>query len=693
MHLMPRTAARVVAIAAVIVSSGTVIAVPPAVADIGTDMRFVCAGETGTHTVGLRIESSVPSSGSVGEPVQLGTIRVEVDLPAELVDQVRVESPIPPVTGATTSSRPSPALGGVAQIRVDVRDDSGERHAGWPAFALAAVPLRGDGTVHLTGSGVAPPVVPRSPGGLSWVAGDFDLSLAPTEQAAKRDEAELSLHCAADKGAVLGSVRVQRESQTPALNAQNRITRQAAAPEKNVCEEIPGSGADPRYAINPDPTLMKIYDEPQLPDGLDEFTDAGLAQCVSAAGFVNIRKSRNAVPLAASSVLRRGTTAYQPSSDVPNYAEQRGYAVNRTDPLPGTVLGFGFMPTRAVAEAVQVKAPGAGKNDPITGNFRFIAPNYPDHVFDATQSSSLKIASYVRVKASAAQVNGVPINLGQNCTTRPTVLNVHAFLGNRETGLRPPTVGQTLIAEDLKIPEFSGCGVTEDLSPLLTASISGGGNYVKAEAGGWCYPGEGGGCVDGAAPPPATLTIRPGGDITAVAEPFILRDVTRRAQVSCASATMRFHLDPQHWRAGFMLARAGMSFENCEIQAQDRTVYPAELTLTDSLWLNAVEFQPDGSLWIQATNALFVAATEVNGTKCTLRFSKKVLKPPSESVDSTGEFKLSYYSDGSMSSYIGPDFLTSPESTCNIPGFRKNLRLGQGTADFVVHPRQEITTP
>src|SRR5690606_25185219 len=150
MHPMSRNVARVAAIAAVTVSSGALVAVPPAVADIGADMTFVCTGEAGTHAVGLRVETSVPTSGAVGEPVQPGTVRVDVGVPAALVDGATgappdEASPGPPVRGV----EPPPAVAGVAQFRVAVRDSGRMRGGGWPAFALAAAPTGEDGVVHL----------------------------------------------------------------------------------------------------------------------------------------------------------------------------------------------------------------------------------------------------------------------------------------------------------------------------------------------------------------------------------------------------------------------------------------------------------------------------------------------------------------------------------------------------------------
>jgi hypothetical protein len=430
--------------------------------------------------------------------------------------------------------------------------------------------------VHLTGSGVAPPVVPRSPGGLSWAIGDVGLSLVPGQGAAEAgaEEAGLSMRCAAENETVIGNVRVRRGTGTQAPGARIEAPSQAAAQQQEVCEEIPAPGLDPRYALNDADALNQIFEDPPVPaTGLTKVEGPGLPYCIGAVGFVNIKKAGNAVPVSAETLLRRGVTTYRATNQLtgPNYLEQLGYIVNRTDPVPGTVLGFGFMPTRAVAETIQVGAPGAGASDPITGNLRLMGLRKPDEPTDVLDETGIKVASYVRVKAGKAEVNGVPLDLGDACTTGSTLLSAESFLGNQFTGVLNPDLGQTAIVKDLEIPAFSGCGEGEDLSPLLTASISGSGNYVNLESGRWCNGATGSGCDDNAAPLPETWTIRPGGNVTAVAKPFTLNNLFGTAGLRCESATMRFRLDAKHWTPRFMLAKARMSFDGCELRAADNT--------------------------------------------------------------------------------------------------------------------------
>ncbi|MFF4242628.1 hypothetical protein ACFYYL_42760, partial [Actinomadura geliboluensis] len=453
---MSRSVARVAAILVIAVGSGAVVAVPPAMADIGADMRFVCDGATGTREVGLRIQAGAPTSGNVGEPLQLGTIKVDVGIPAALADEVAAkalgETSAPPVTGVAPA--PAPAIAGVAQMRVAVDGPGRAQGSGWPAFALAAAPSSEDGTVHLTGSGVAPPLVPQASGGLSWVAGDLELNLVPSDAATKTEKAGVSLRCAAEKQTVLGTVRVRDGSQGPAPGGRSGISRQAATLAEGACKELSPPGVDPRYDFNPDPELMKIYDNPKMPDGLTP-SHGSVPMCIKATGFFNIKKSGNAVPISTQSSLLRQVDSFGGDSFFgANYFEDRGYFVNQTEPVPGTVLGFGFMPTRAVAEAVQVRAPGAGKDAPVAGNYRFIT--LLDAFFTAPnvlEDTGIQVAAYVQVKADKAEVNGVPIDLGNKCTTGTAVLNAGAFMGNPKTGILDPIDGQTLISENFNIPE------------------------------------------------------------------------------------------------------------------------------------------------------------------------------------------------------------------------------------------------
>ncbi|QKW38625.1 hypothetical protein HUT06_35225 [Actinomadura sp. NAK00032] len=702
MQRMSRTVARIAAVAIVAVGGGALTAVPPAMADIGADVRLTCSGKSGTHEVRLRVDSNVPSTATVGQPVQLGTIKVDVTVPAELVKGVLATAPggapAPPVTGAPSTDAPSPAIGGVAEMQVALRQPGGDGRGGWPAFALAATSARDGGNVHLTGSGVAPPVVPQAPGGLSWTTHGLDLSLVPEDVATGAGAAGLALRCAAEKETVLGTVRVGSETRSPTRSALTApSTQAAAAPEENLCEVLPAPGEDPRYGINNDAALHEIFDNPERPDGLRGVDGEGIPQCVKAVGFVNIKKAGNAVPVAVENLIRAPTTDYKPASVFgPNYRELWGYFINRSYPTPGTVLGFGFMPTRAVAETIQIGA--SGKDGPITGNLRIRALNNQRYAANVLKDSELRARSYVRIKAGEVEVNGLPIDLGDKCMTSPTLFTGDAFLGNHRTGVASYDFGQTLIVQDLKIPAFSGCGVTEDLSPLLTASVSGSGNYVNAEAGLWCNPVTGQNCVDGVAPPPETWTVNPGGEIVATTKPgkpFVLeRKIgTRRNEFRCKSMAMRFDMEARHWQSRYRLAKGSLSAEGCTVTDYNGIVHPIKVTQEGSLWLNVATDKGGGQVALTVNGV--VLNGRVDDANCSLRISggltERFFGP---TVEGPGTISGIYDNATHTLSLAGlTSLIPSPKSTCRFPGFDYGTVFSGQEGDFVFPPGQKITHP
>lgn len=683
MHRLFRNAARIAALTVVIVGGGAVATIPPAMADIGAEIGLVCSGKSGTHKVGLRIETTAPSSGTVGQPIQLGTVKIDVGVPADLVTKVRAgstgEPTTPPVTSVTPSAVTPPALSGVAEIKVAIREIDRAQDGGWPAFALAATPSRGDGIVHLTGSGVAPPVTPHSPGGLSWSAGEVGLSLVPAGTTTGRDGTETALHCVAEKDAVLGTVQVDPASEAATPSSLSEAPRQSTAAQANLCEILPKPGVDPRYAINyEDAALAKIYESPPVPGNLRPTYREGVPYCIKGLGFINAKKTGNAVPVAIEASTQFVTETYQGNAIIgPNYREFRGYAVNRTYPTPTTMLGFGFMPTSALAEAVQVGAPEGAEDDPITANVRLIQRAFENYTLPPIATDQLRASSYVRIKAVEAQVNGVPLDLGGQCMTSSTAFVGKAFLGNWRTGMLAYTEGQTLVVDDLNIPAFSGCGVTEDLSPILTASVSGSGNYANLETGHWCTANTGTNCVNDAGPLPPTFTVDPGGRTTATAHPFVLtRDVSspEPTQFRCESATTRFQFKGAHWQSRFMLAKGDMSLEGCKVKASDGSEYPVvETTQEGALWLGVYLFDKD-PMELQITGVMLTAGVDVdkNGTAdCSIQINQPRQRSIADRrLSGTAGQVQGPYSNGVLSMKYNT-LGVAPGSTCKIPGFER----------------------
>ncbi|MBE1462329.1 DUF6801 domain-containing protein [Kibdelosporangium phytohabitans] len=120
-------------------------------------------------------------------------------------------------------------------------------------------------------------------------------------------------------------------------------------------------------------------------------------------------------------------------------------------PAPGSFVTFGFVPVTATATVIPVgRAEGRVKNGVFTGSAK------------------------TDLKLSDSKVNGTPLPVGDKCVTaEPTVINLKSK--PEEWTIFDGGIMET----DIIIPPYSGCGVTEDLDPLLTGLISGPGNHLK----------------------------------------------------------------------------------------------------------------------------------------------------------------------------------------------------------------------
>ncbi|MBE1463322.1 hypothetical protein [Kibdelosporangium phytohabitans] len=115
---------------------------------------------------------------------------------------------------------------------------------------------------------------------------------------------------------------------------------------------------------------------------------------------------------------------------------------------------FRFMPVTNTTEFVQ--------DGLATGKVVVTLP-------DAQADITLKLYIVLR----DVRQDGVPLNVGANCrTATPAVIRINGPIKLLPEG----SVSE--IPSTYEIPPFSGCGVTEDLDPLLTGLVSGPGNTL-----------------------------------------------------------------------------------------------------------------------------------------------------------------------------------------------------------------------
>jgi hypothetical protein len=99
---------------------------------------------------------------------------------------------------------------------------------------------------------------------------------------------------------------------------------------------------------------------------------------------------------------------------------------------------------------------------------------------------SVTATSQLSARIHDVKVNGVPLDVGPNCRTATPI---NATLTGGTPQYTDILKGGPL-SGTVEIPPFSGCGVTENLDPLLTGTVSGPGNRVEVVQGTLCVPAD-----------------------------------------------------------------------------------------------------------------------------------------------------------------------------------------------------------
>jgi hypothetical protein len=322
----------------------------------------------------------------------------------------------------------SPAIAGVGQPAL------------WkyPNLSVAASADPAAPVYEMTGAGTAPPVVSALPGRLSYVA----VRLKITLESADGHKVEIGCASVDPSGVELASTQVADAFGSPTGNAGQRAG-QGHSPSA-------GTGAGAKKTGRSAAVVCPGTGSPAL------------AYMV---GYSNVKKLNGASLVGPALVNLCIGTEYVIDPDF-----TRILITNTGDldipPFTSTFLSFGFTPTTATLKLTQVDLTiimvDASLTDPT------------DYTVEVTSNFSLR--------AYDVNVNGTPLDVGPNCRGSGII---HLVL-HRE-GDYTPDLGGTL-AGTMTIPSFTGCGVTEDLDPLLTASISGPDNLVRMTQGVACFP-------------------------------------------------------------------------------------------------------------------------------------------------------------------------------------------------------------
>ena len=425
-------------------------------------LGYDCAFPLGTQPVTVRVAGEFPELGMVGRPVEPRAVSLEIGLPRPVLDDL-----------ADTEAA---SVSGLADLAVLHTSGKRSATAHWSGLAAPGQDITGRDSVELEASGPVPTATFGSPGTATLSAADLTLTLNPLKaDGSPAVPAAIEVPCHLTPGAdgTLAMVPISGPaSDEPASpGTQPGSDQPSAKPSTGPTTEPGAVDALPR-------TQREKYDAarrhalaagdvepcPFPPLHLNIPADTYVA------GYSNVKKLNSAMLLEAAHFNITLMTSYIPDPCTGTFTvlsegdfDYQGR--RQLPPSQGTFLTFGFMPTTATMQLVQVGPPAAIESVSYIND-----PSMPEYT---------TVVVYFDLRLSNVKVNGVPLDVGPGChTATPFKQTLQAYgTGNPPWGYTVNRGG--VLQGEAHIPELTGCGVDEDVSRLLTASISGGGNYLK----------------------------------------------------------------------------------------------------------------------------------------------------------------------------------------------------------------------
>jgi hypothetical protein len=344
----------------------------------------------------------------------------------------------------------------------------------WPNLAAPAAPVPAKGSLALTATGVAPPVTAAAPGDVTFTAAGLSLFLTLHQaDGTTTTSAVMRVRCRLTPGqdATLGTVHVAAAAGTPAPRTGE--ARQAG-PGTNFCPKL-------RKALKLNPR----FPLPKPPPGSNILHSTGLPPyCAYAAGYSDVLKLNGAA------FLGPGLTNISPFlNSIFNFhppkinyfqqdsaAELSYHGLREFPPTRATFLAFGFTPTSAEMHLTEI-----GTMNVVT--LGAAAPTQCNHPCPTITT----VSSRLLLRIDGVTVNGAPLSVGPHCQTAP-----FDVILTGSSASKPPysfITGGPLTGT-VAIPQFTGCGVGENLDPIFNGSISGPRNFTLLTQGVVCQQGS-----------------------------------------------------------------------------------------------------------------------------------------------------------------------------------------------------------
>ncbi len=402
-------------------------------------LAYSCQGQQVT----ARVSVTFPSTGTAGNPIQPTGASIALTVPRAVF-----AGAAEPLT-----------VNGNARLTTTVTQNgkSATSDWNWPASTPAPVPATGD--VSLVAAGTVPPVTTEAPGDVVFAPGNLELALTAPKVSA-------TLKCTLTGGHDnLATVLV---SEVAASNAPTTPPGKAGKHGFKV-----GRLGDPG-TVPPD---CNAYNPP----------DNQQTACAYLAGFSTVNKQQQSALIGKpepgyANVAQTGISVtvddHGLTHIVTNYAGLLNYhGKAQMPPVKGTFTTFGFAPTTASIDLVQV------------GLMSIDSDLYQDPETELYDIDSV-VKSQIIMHVHDVLVNGVPLDVGPSCQTKEpmslTLSGVGHYLSDGSQ------VGYTVAGGGpldgyVTIPAFTHCGTGgDDLDNIFTAGISGPHNYTRLIQGTLC---------------------------------------------------------------------------------------------------------------------------------------------------------------------------------------------------------------
>ncbi|MFJ4274070.1 DUF6801 domain-containing protein [Streptomyces coelicoflavus] len=489
--------ARTTSIAAFVVLAALI---PTTAAATGTqeveaELPYVCALPSGQLPATVRIAAEFPERAEVGEAFTPSGVTTTVELPEEAVADLAGDG----ADGVRAATR----------LDVGVAQNAATAKATWRGGA-EPVALPGSGPLMLVTKGDVPSVAGRGDGDLTFSAGSLAIDLAleaadgtPTDAATVGSgPGSLTVDCIlaqdAPEQGLLATVPVGTDAPAPTGSpSSSGPAETSGAPQEGQGEQQRErqSERSPKVLENAPGTAVDRDAPPCLFDEGHPATDASLTAYITGYSNVNKQKAASYLPPSCMLIEQGDPVAGPPDPgaiifDTVSWADFSYQGRRQTPPFRSTFLSFDFAPVTATMVLEQ------------TGPVRIDSRLRLDFLTGVATMDTYVRAPLV-LHATSLEVNGTPLDVGSECRTERSLTSVdpdpvnhpgdHLVLYGRGEQLPAQDVtGYKLLSGGVltgraAIPAFTGCGTDgEDLDRLLTASVSGPGNYIKQVQGQTC---------------------------------------------------------------------------------------------------------------------------------------------------------------------------------------------------------------